>query len=519
MTPSAILACHDQLLFDCAFPVNEKKYNQANEELMRLAETVKKIYQLSDTRKQQALMGSGIANTELLCSFSRAIAHFLVVKFPGSVELDHSAASNEEIIHILQLLLPSIEFETVSHGKQQLNTRIRQASGLLKKSEQLEWLMQLFDNCSLTVAVRDELYLQLKIYIRWKLDNPPFSRTFLRLPVSGPFYQEKFDRDIDSLSIVRKRIGGPLKLSREVNTFLLDSLKASLAFYSRETDPVTYADPNELAFFELEGGMQVALVGMTPDKRYSLENYVGYMAFRNGVPVSYGGGWIWGQQCRVGINIFPPFRRGESARIFCQVLRLYYQYFGARQFIVNPNQFGKDNPDGLKSGAFWFYYKLGFRPAKENIRKIADEEWKKIKTIEKYRTPLKTLKLFTGSRLEWTLTKSSIREPDAEELSRLITKHIATDYDNSRKKAIESSFRKMKAHLHPASKILSLRKHYPAIENWSLIADMINDIPQWSSAEKKQLVELIRLKQNGRERDYIRGMQRFGRLWKSLSYL
>ena len=32
------------------------------------------------------------------------------------------------------------------------------------------------------------------------------------------------------------------------------------------------------------------------------------------------------------------------------------------RFVVEPSQFGGTNKEGLLSGAFWFYYRLGFRP-------------------------------------------------------------------------------------------------------------------------------------------------------------
>ncbi|MER3498490.1 MAG: hypothetical protein C4308_07590 [Chitinophagaceae bacterium] len=63
-------------------------------------------------------------------------------------------------------------------------------------------------------------------------------------------------------------------------------------------------------------GLQIVLVGLHSSKLLSLENYIGYMAFKNGWPVGYGGGWIFGQRCKIGVNIYPAFRRGESARLF-----------------------------------------------------------------------------------------------------------------------------------------------------------------------------------------------------------
>ena len=62
------------------------------------------------------------------------------------------------------------------------------------------------------------------------------------------------------------------------------------------------------------------------------------------------------------MNIFEPYRGGESGFMMCQVLRVYRQRFGVRFFEVDATQFGLDNPDGIASGAFWFYYRHGFRP-------------------------------------------------------------------------------------------------------------------------------------------------------------
>ncbi|MBK9983286.1 MAG: hypothetical protein IPP15_12935 [Saprospiraceae bacterium] len=57
-----------------------------------------------------------------------------------------------------------------------------------------------------------------------------------------------------------------------------------------------------------------------------------------------------------------PFRNGESAFILAQLLRVYKHVFKLSYFEVEPYQFGLDNPEGIASGAFWFYYRFGFRP-------------------------------------------------------------------------------------------------------------------------------------------------------------
>ena len=115
--------------------------------------------------------------------------------------------------------------------------------------------------------------------------------------------------------------------------------------------------------------------------------------------MAYGGGWLFGNRSLLGINIFESFRGGESAFVFCQLLRSYKQSFGANYFEVEPYQFGKNNPEGLQSGAFWFYYRFGFRPVDAELKKLALKEAEKIHTTKGYRTSIETLKKFTNSNL------------------------------------------------------------------------------------------------------------------------
>ena len=45
--------------------------------------------------------------------------------------------------------------------------------------------------------------------------------------------------------------------------------------------------------------------------------------------------------------------------------------FGSDACSIDPYQLGHGNEEGLASGAWWFYYKLGFRPLDPDIRKLA----------------------------------------------------------------------------------------------------------------------------------------------------
>ncbi len=514
--PSAIKNYHDLLLFFCAFPRNKKILYLAIEELKRIVKTLDDAYSNANLTMQHSLNTSGIAHTELLCSYSSSMAGWLVNKFPNDVELSSSDASKDTIRNIIQSLAPVIEYEKCSQGELGLNARLKLLSGLHKPAELLQCLLHLFEDCQLPELIKEELYQQLKVFVKWRLNDGVFNRSLLRYPVKQLYYQKIFIKKINSQKIVGQKIAGPVSLLLSEKKVILDIMKASLAFQQRETDPVTYGDEEELELFNLGRGLQIAVVGMIKEKRLALESYIGYMAFKNGVPVSYGGGWIWGQRCKIGVNIFPPFRRGESAWLFCQVLRLYYQYYKVRHFIVKPYQFGKGNPEGLKSGAFWFYYKLGFRPANIQINTEATSEWKKIKTIKNYRTQLSVLQYFTSCNLEWKLNKKTVPEFDAGKVSKAVSNKINSDFNSNRKLAISICLKRIKKYLSLPNLKKQTSNQQQVLENWSLLTLLLPEISIWNLLEKKKLAQIIKQKQKGKEIDYILQLQKHERLWKSL---
>lgn len=515
--PLAIHRYHDLLLFALAYPADEQMRLLAQAELNRLAAFLEKVTKGRNQRLQRALSGAAMAHTELIGAYSLSLTQWLAKRCPGEVTLESGEADPETVRNTLQALLPGIEYQHSTQGELTLTIRLRLLCGSSDAAKQLNWLLQLFDQWSASGLVKEESWRQLKIFIRWRLASPDFSRTGAGLPVRKIHYHPGISRGADCRKLVMQRLGKPLPLNKAQTQHLHDVMKASLAFQHRETDPVTYADSSETTLFDMGRGLQIAVCGMTRDRRLSLESYIGFMAFKNGVPVSYGGGWLWGRRCKIGVNIYPPFRRGESAWLFSQVMRVYYQHYGARYFTVKPYQFGKGNPEGLASGAFWFYYKLGFRPEQAPIRELAAAEWENILTEKSYRTPLTTLRHFTRSNLEWTQTGNAVPSFDASLISQAITRMINQQFAGSREEAITQLSRRFRK----TCKLALPRKKDPVtasvINNWSLLTGLLPDLAKWKTPEKKQLARLVQLKATGKERDYVLAQQQQHRLWLSLT--
>ena len=123
---------------------------------------------------------------------------------------------------------------------------------------------------------------------------------------------------------------------------------------------------------------------MPAQRQLALESYVGFTLFKNGLAAAYGGAWLLGPRAAFGMNIFEPYRGGESGFMMCQVLRTYRQLFGASCFEVDAHQFGLDNPDGITTAAFSFYYRLGFRPLDPTLRAVAELQRQKMRRQPSY---------------------------------------------------------------------------------------------------------------------------------------
>ncbi len=506
--------CHDTLLAMLAYPGSPGLFNSAVTALKRITSEVKIIFKGADQRRQSALDGSGIEGSEITGSFSLHIARWLAGNFPEDAEIESSGAGPETVRLFFRQLLPRTEFENISAGELSLLKRIKTLKGTAGGSP-LQWLLREMDNAGLPDRTGEALFHELNIFIKWKLNHPHYNRSWQR-DLDIPLYCHKKIIRNAAMGLLRKKLPSPARLSASARTELIHIARSAMVYGYRETEPFTYADENELTRFELERGMSIVLYGMNPERRLSVESYIGYLAFKNGIPVAYGGGWLFGRRCQFGINILSPFRGGESALLFYQLLRVYAQHFGARRFVVKPYQFGRNNREALQSGAFWFYYKAGFRPEEPALQRVAAAEWKKKKASPGYRTPLVLLKRFTDSHLRFDLEKISRDLPDAAALSALITSFINDRYKGDRGRAWLDSMRKTRIELGLRSLTGWSAAQKKALGEWSLLAAAALRPDRWKKPDKAALVRLIRAKGRGDERVFIHLLQRHRAFWNDL---
>jgi hypothetical protein len=170
----------------------------------------------------------------------------------------------------------------------------------------------------------------------------------------------------------------------------------------------------------------------------------------------------------------------------------------------------------LKSGAFWFYYKLGFRPVNDSIKKMAATEWEKIAAGKKYRSPVSVLKSFTACNKEWEPVKTRLHFIDADKISITVTKMINQQFAGDRKRAIEFCMKELGSFL-GLSKLPKLQPLERKVwQNWSLLFASIPETAHWNTTARKKFHRLLEFKANGNELDFIRELQAHTDFWKSL---
>lgn len=399
----------DALLFLRAHPVDVVADSHARAELDRVAD----VLQRASARARRALANTGLPFATTTYAFTHDLLRWMRRSPRYDVALASLGAARGRLNETLQFTLPAIEREITTVGWTQREL-LRELVGT---GDPLAFLLAELARLDEQPLLKDHLFDALGVEATLTPRSRDFSIAFNRVDLEPTFHHDALLRRFDVRELLDRPLPAPRALTSRQRAGIVAAVRDSLALLLRETDPSTYMDERTLRWYPLERGVAVAIYALAPSRQLPLESYVGYTLFKNGYPAAYGGAWVYGRRALFGINVFPPFRGGESGFVLCQLLRTYRQAFGVDTFEVEPYQYGAGNPEGLTSGAFWFYHRHGFRPVDPDLRALAEREHAKIAAGRGHRSSLATLRRFTESNVELALVAgpSPPRVADARE--------------------------------------------------------------------------------------------------------
>ena len=508
-----LVAYHDSLLFLLAHPQTPALHAACDAELSRCADLSEQAA-ARDEPPPDALHGAGLPGARLAVTFNLQVTRWLHRRFPRATGLNAVRGDVGALRRILSETLPAIEFETLASGEEDAQDYLAEL-GADRASDRLGWLLAQIEALAVPEGLRRKLYNDLDAFVRIESSRDGLSRTTLR-GLDRPifFHEAPLARREDARGILDAPLGEAIALDAAGRDKLLTAARGLLALLGRQTDPISDCDGEGVYAYDLGRGVVIGLFSASPENRPPLDSHIGMMLFKNGLPVAYGGGWPYLAACKIGINIFEPYRGGESHFFFLSVLRAYRWLFGVERFIVERYQFGRNNPEGIASGAYWFYYRLGFRSMRRALDDLATSEWARISAEPGYATPRETLIEFTQTHMELRLPgcPDSYDYADPADVSRAVTAAIRDRFDGDRA-AFAQWMRARLADALPGAETRAPR----AFADLGPAFALIDDLPGWSADERESVVRLLEAKEAADERPYFRMLTENEKLAQALA--
>ena len=513
-TADEVLRLHEFLCFLHAYPDSQPVLEQVERVLARFPRR-------GDLRRhRRALADTGIAGTDIHYSFFWPTALWLVKRLPDYLFIDWAKFTNkdklEDILAILQPYCESLVFDMLSYSPKEWLNRLKGTG-----ETDAAFLIGRFAALRATSFTQEKIYQDLDVPMRIAPGPGTPTRTGAKLPGMPVVFQTRpLSRARPNLKQeIRKPPLGVRSLSPRESQRMIDAAVEAMITRSRDLDAFSYGDKNDVRLVDCGQGLQFACIGQIPERRLLLESVYGFLTIKNGVPIGYVLTSSLFSSSEIAYNVFETYRGGEAAAIFGRVLAMARHIFGAEVFLVPPFQLGHNNTEGLKSGAWWFYYKLGFRPEDPEVRRLLRSELRLMRENRRHRSSPATLQKLSSEPVFLYLDRAKqdvLAKIPTEELGLKISRLLADRFGADREKAVRTLSRE-------AVHLLGVRtqQSWPAgerlaWERWSPLIVMLPGISRWRPEEKRALVRVVRAKGGRRESDYVTLFDKHRRLQRAI---
>jgi hypothetical protein len=518
---ASLIRFHEALLFLRAFPHGAEVVRESERLLRDFSNRVEQLEKTgADMADFDPLEVSGIAGTSMQDTLSFDVMRWLVDRV-SDVEMvwDDYSEEDRAMGTVWPQLMPLLEEDGDIEPNIPWQRWLQTAAGSKRKN--LQWMVRGFAQLAVPDAEKALLYDSLRVPVRWRLDNQRFSRTRNWKPARPVFFHREPLLTRGSVSLERELSQAPpvlRRLSAEQGEGIVNVAREAMLVRYRELYGMTFGDPRSVVRADMGRGVCIYMWNLNPARRLPLRAYVAGLSLKNGVPVNYFEATGLCEWMELGFNVFYTFRGGEVAWIYAQALRCLVALTGAKCISMYPYQLGDGNEEAIESGAFWFYRKLGFRPGRKDLLKLAEREELRIAGDPKYKTSPRTLRRLAAGHVFYELPGSEVGAWDSfstRNIGMKVNRRMAREFGGSIRRIGEASSKRL-------ARILGARPaswtplEHANFENFAMVLALVPGVASWRREEKQALLEVIRGKGAANEMRYWRLMQKHPRLRKAL---
>ena len=499
--PTQVVRLHELLCFMRAHPDDPALLDQVTNML-------EEFDSRTDLRQHRSLLAdTGISGTWLHYEFYHRMASWLAECWPERLRIDWPAcgpaAGIEKILSLLGLFS-----ETPALDEQDFT--VREWIDRMKGPHETDasFLVRRIARLKMDGFLRERFYEDLAVPMMVEPAPGGPSRTRAWTRVDPPHFQTSpFRRGRPDLAVELRRSSPEIRLpGQKKSAEILHMCREALVTRSRDLDAFAFADVHDVRLAHCGEGLTIALIGMVPERRLMFETVYGFLLLRNGVPVGYGVISALFRSVEVAFNVFETFRGVETGFLFARLLTVLRHLFRAKTFTLFPYQLGGEgNDEGLASGAWWFYQKLGFKPRDVDLLKLMNEELARMRKSPGHRSSRAVLKRLAAENVYYDLgapRRDVIGQLPFGAIGTHISAYLALRFGSRRDRAPRVCGGDAARLLEVRSQARFKAGEKLAWGRWAPLVLILPGLENWSREEKSALAGIIRAKGGRRESDF-----------------
>jgi hypothetical protein len=501
-TAAAVLQLHEALCFLRAYPDDEAV-------LAQVASMLQHFDRRRDLRAhRRALMDSGVAGTAIRFSFFASTARWLSERFPGALQIVWRGFENSDLLNQrLSLFASWAETPGLDEVDMPMREWLRALAG--PDTTDADFLIRRCAQLGRSEQERETFYDELDVELELRAGPGTPSRSHA-LVAGRPvcFQQQPFARERPELRRELSRAAVERPVNEALGERIVALARDAMVLRQRDLDAFAYGDRRDVRLFDCGDGLEFAVIGVIPERRLLLEAVYGYLTLKNGVPIGYVLTSALFASSEVAYNVFDTWRGGEAGVVYGRVLGVTKQLYGSDTFTIYPYQLGGEgNSEGLKSGSWWFYQKLGFRAREPEVLELMQRELAAMAKNKTHRSSIGTLQQLAAHNVYWSAGKARDDVIGIFPLANIglaVTDYLARRFgaDRERGEAVCAADAAALCNVRGWQKWADGERLW--WQRWSPLILVLPGVAKWSAAELRALVAVVRAKGGRRESDYVR---------------